>query len=94
MERRIRGLRSVDARPVIRRVRALSGVAAARGLEVTIEIEERAFEGSGIFLLGAVLDRFLSEYVSINQFTQTVIRSPERKEIMRWPPRLGRRQVL
>ncbi len=94
MERRIRGLRSVDAKPVIRRVRALSGVAAARGLEVTITIEERAFEGSGVFLLGSVLDRFLQEYVSLNQFTQTVIRTPERKEIMRWPPRLGRRQVL
>lgn len=93
-ERRIRGLRSVDARPVIKRVRALSGVAAARGLEVTVTIEERAFEGSGVFLLGAVLDRFLSEYVALNQFTQTVIRTPERAEIMRWPPRLGRRQIL
>lgn len=93
-ERRIRGVRSIDSRPVIRRVRALSGVAAARGLEITITIEERAFEGSGAFVLGAVLDRFLAEYVSINQFTQTVIRTPERAEIMRWPPRLGRRQVL
>ena len=94
VERRIRGVRSVDSRPTIRRVRALSGVAAARGLEITITLEDRAFEGSGVFLLGAVLDRFLSEYVSINQFTQTVVRTPERSEIMRWPPRLGRRQVL
>ena len=93
-ERRIRGLRSVEAKPVIRRVRALSGVAAARGLEITITIEERAFEGSGVFLLGAILDRFLAEYVSLNQFTQTVIRTPERSEIMRWPPRLGKRQIL
>ena len=94
IERRIRGVRSIDSRPTIRRVRALSGVAAARGLEITVTMEDRAFEGSGVFLLGAVLDRFLSEYVSINQFTQTVVRTPERSEIMRWPPRLGRRQVL
>ncbi|MEM7188361.1 MAG: type VI secretion system baseplate subunit TssF [Pseudomonadota bacterium] len=93
-ERRIRGVRSVSGRPVTRRVRALSGVAAARGLEVTITIEDKAFEGSGAFLLGAVLDRFLTEYVSLNQFTQTVIRTPERNVIMRWPPRLGRRQIL
>jgi len=59
-----------------------------------VTIEDKAFEGSGVFLLGAVLDRFFAEYVGINQFTQTVIRTPERKEIMRWPPRLGRRQVL
>lgn len=94
MERRIRGVRSVDSRPITRRVRALSGVAAARGLEVTVTIEDKAFEGSGVFLLGAVLDRFFAEYVGLNQFTQTVIRTPERKEIMRWPPRLGHRQAL
>lgn len=93
-ERRIRGVRSVDSSPVTRRVRALDGVAVARGLEITITIEDKAFEGSGVFLLGAVLDRFFAEYVGINQFTQTVIRTPERNVIMRWPPRLGRRQVL
>lgn len=94
VDRRIRGIRSVDSRPVSRRVRAMSGVAAARGLEVTITIEDKAFEGSGVFLLGAVLDRFLAEFVGLNQFTQTVIRTPERKEIMRWPPRMGRRHAL
>jgi type VI secretion system protein ImpG len=94
MERRIRGVRAVDSRPISRRVRALSGVAAARGLEITVTVEDKAFEGSGAFLLGAVLDRFFAEYVALNQFTQTVIRTPERKEIMRWPPRLGRRQPL
>ena len=93
-ERRIRGIRSVESRPVSRRVRAMNGVAAARGLEITVTVEDKAFEGAGVFLLGAVLDRFFAEYVGLNQFTQTVIRTPERKEIMRWPPRLGRRQVL
>jgi type VI secretion system protein ImpG len=94
VERRIRGVRSVDSRPITRRVRALGGVAAARGIEITVTMEDKAFEGSGAFLLGAVLDRFFAEYVGLNQFTQTVIRTPERKEIMRWPPRLGRRQAL
>ncbi len=93
VDRRIRGVRSVNSRPIARRVRALSGVAVARGLEVTVTIEDRAFEGSGVFLLGAVLDRFFAEYVGLNQFTQVVIRTPERNEIMRWPPRLGRRPV-
>ena len=55
-------------------------------------LEEKAFEGSGAFLLGAVLDRFFAEYVAINHFTQTVVRTPERGEIMRWPPRIGLRR--
>jgi type VI secretion system protein ImpG len=93
-ERRIRGLRSVDSKPVVRRVRERTGVGAARGTEVTITIDEKAFEGTGAFLIGAILDRFLAEYSGFNHFTQTVIRSVERGEIMRWPPRMGTRKAL
>ncbi len=93
-ERKIRGIRSVDARPIVRRIRRGHGVGAARGLEVTVLIDDKAYEGSGPFLMGAILDRFLSEYVGLNHFTQTVIRTTERGEIMRWPPRLGSRSDL
>ncbi|MEM7423442.1 MAG: type VI secretion system baseplate subunit TssF [Pseudomonadota bacterium] len=93
-ERRIRGIRSVASRPSTRRVRTAGSMATARGLEITVTIEDNAFEGSGVFLIGAVLDRFFADYVSLNNFTQTVIRTPERKEIVRWPPRMGRRQSL
>ena len=92
-ERRIRGIRAVDSRPVVRRVRERTGVGAARGIEVTVTIDEKAFEGTGAFLLGAVLDRFFAEYSGFNHFTQTVIRSVDRGEIMRWPPRMGTRKV-
>lgn len=93
-ERQIKGLRSVDSRPVVRRIRQRSGVGAARGIEVTVTMDEKAFEGSGVFLLGAILDRFFAEYAGINHFTQTAIRTVERGEIMRWPPRIGRREPL
>ena len=93
-ERRIRGIRNVDSRPIVRRIRRRSGVGAARGIEVTVTIDERAFEGTGIFLLGAVLDRFFAEYSGLNNFTQTVIRSVERGEVARWPPRMGTRRSL
>jgi type VI secretion system protein ImpG len=93
-ERKIRGIRSVDSRPIVRRIRQANGVGAARGSEITVLIEDKAFEGSGAFLIGAILDRFLSEYVGVNHFTQAVIRTTERGEIMRWPPRLGSRSDL
>jgi type VI secretion system protein ImpG len=93
-EAKIRGVRSLKARPVVRRLRQASGAAAARGLELTVVLEGKAFEGSGAFLLGAVLDRFFAEYVAINHFTQTVVRTVERGEMMRWPPRIGLRGVL
>jgi type VI secretion system protein ImpG len=93
-ERRIRGIRSIDSRPIVRRIRQRSGVGAARGIEIMVTIDEKAFEGTGAFLLGAVLDRFFAEYSAFNHFTQTVIRSLDRGEIMRWPPRMGTRRPL
>ena len=93
-ERKIRGVRSIDARPIVRRIRRADGVGAARGTEITLLIDDKSYEGSGPFLIGAVLDRFFSEYVGLNHFTQTVIRTTERGEIMRWPPRLGARSDL
>jgi type VI secretion system protein ImpG len=93
-ERRIRGIRSVDSRAIVRRFRERAGMGAARGTEVTVTFDEKAFEGSGVFLLGAILDRFFAEYAGLNHFTQTVIRTSERGEIMRWPPRHGARRPL
>src|ERR1700722_1484347 len=93
-ERKIRGIRSVESRPIVRRIRRNHGVGAARDTEITVLIDDKSFEGSRPFLIGAVLDRFFCEYVSLNHFTQTVIRTTERGEIMRWPPRLGVRNDI
>jgi type VI secretion system protein ImpG len=93
-ERKIRGVRSIESRPVVRRVRERTGSGAARGLEITVTLDEKAFEGSGVFLLGAVLERFFADYSGLNTFTQTVISTPERGEVMRWPPRMGTRRPL
>jgi type VI secretion system protein ImpG len=93
-ERKIRGIREVDSRPVVRRIRERSGVGAGRGLEITVTLDEKAFEGSGAFLLGAILDRFFAEYAALNNFTETVICTLERGEVMRWPVRIGARRPL
>ncbi len=93
-ERRIRGIQSVRSRALVRRLRQENGFNAARGIEITVLIDEKAFEGSGIFVLGAVLDRFFAEYASINSFTETVIESTQRGVVKRWPPRTGSGQPL
>ena len=93
-ERKLRGIRSLSSRPVVRRLRERAGTGAARGLEITVTLDEKAFEGSGAFLIGTVLDRFFAEYVTLNHFTETVIRSAERGEILRGPPRAGSRRLL
>jgi type VI secretion system protein ImpG len=93
-ERQLQGLKSVSSRPVVRTIRRAGGYHAARGTEVTLGFDERAFEGSGIFLLGAVLDRFLAEYASVNSFTQLVITSDQRGVVKTWPARTGQGPLL
>lgn len=90
----IDGVQSIKTTPVTRRAPVPGPIAFARGLEVTVTLDEAAFEGEGILLFGAVLERFFAKYASINSFTETVVRSTERGEIMRWPTRIGQRHTL
>lgn len=92
--KQIDGVRSIRSVPITRRAPIAGPIAFARGLEVNITLDEAAFEGAGIFLLGAVLEQFFAKYVSINSFTETVVHSSERGEIMRWPARIGKRHTL
>ena len=92
--RQIEGLLSVQSRPIVQRIPISGPMCFARGVEITIILEEAAFVGAGSFLLGAVLEKFLCKYVSINSFTQVVIKTRERGEIMRWPVRTGTRYLI
>ena len=93
-ERQLRGVNGIDSRPITRSLHRDGGFHAARGTEVKVTFDERAFEGSGILLLGAVLDRFFADYTHINSFTETVIISEQRGEVMRFPPRSGTGPLL
>jgi type VI secretion system protein ImpG len=92
--KQIDGVLAINSRPITRRISDRGQIAFIRGLEITLEFDEAAFEGTGVFLLGAVMNVFFSKYVSINSFTETVIKTRERGEIMRWPANLGTRHIL
>lgn len=94
IDKQIEGVRGVSSKPVVRRITMPGTINFGRGLEVKITCDESAFEGAGVFLLGAVLSEFFAKYVSVNSFTETVIETLDRGEIMRWPARIGRRQTL
>jgi type VI secretion system protein ImpG len=94
MHKQIEGVRSVSSKPVMRRLPIEGPMAFGRGLELAVTFDEAAFEGTGAFLLGSVLDRFFAKYVALNSFTETVVRSVNRGEVIRWPVRIGRRPTL
>jgi type VI secretion system protein ImpG len=94
-KRQVEGIRSVRVNRLVRRLPARGGpLAYGRGLEITVEVDELAFEGTTAYLLGAVLDHYFARHVSINSFTETVLRSERRGEINRWTPQWGARPTL
>jgi type VI secretion system protein ImpG len=53
-----------------------------------------AFAGGSAFVLGAVLNHYFARHVSINSFTELVLRSQARGEINRWATEWGVRPTL
>ncbi len=93
-QKQITGVQSVCTEPIIRQLSSGGPLTFGRGLEITLTFDDDSFEGVGVFLLGAVLEQFFAKYVSINSFTETVLRTVQRQEVMRWPTRIGRRHIL
>ena len=91
--RQIGGVTSVSSVPIVRRLPLEGPATFGRGLQLTLQCDETAFEGTGVFILGTVLERFFAKYVSINSFTETVLTTKQRGEIMRWPARIGGRPL-
>jgi type VI secretion system protein ImpG len=94
VRKQVDGVRKVASRPIVRRLEGPGPLSFGRGLEVSGTCDESNFQGTGAFLLGAVLAQFFAKYASINSFVETVLTSVQRGEIMRWPAEPGRRAVL
>jgi type VI secretion system protein ImpG len=91
--RQIEGIRAVRVDRIVRRLQAPGPLAFGRGLEINLQVDELAFEGASAFMLGSVLDRYFARHVSINSFTETVMRT-ESRDINRWGQQWGARPTL
>jgi type VI secretion system protein ImpG len=95
VRQQISGIVGVTSRQIVGRPRSMSWNGFCRGLEVTLELDEEKFIGSGIFLFAAVLEKFFGLYTSLNSFTQLVAKTRQREEpLRRWPPRAGEQILL
>jgi type VI secretion system protein ImpG len=93
-QRQIDSLRSVSSAPIARRLPVPGPICFGRGLQITLELDDAALEGSGAFILGAVLEQFFARYVGINGFTETRITTARRGVVMQWPARMGLCKIL
>lgn len=94
-EKQINGILSLASRRHFARVISENGIAFVRGTQVEIELDEEQFVGSGVFLFASVIESFLALYVSLNSFSQLIVRTQQRKEVLKqWPPKAGQRILL
>ncbi len=91
----IEGLIGVSAKPGSARVPGARAGAFCRGVDVTLEFEAGVWQGTGLYLLAAVLDRFLALHATVNSFVRTnaVLRGRPGRAAA-WPPRAGMRVLL
>jgi len=91
---------AIDGIQAIRSERTTAWIGAgslggfARGLKVILELDESRYGSASGTLFAAVLEQFFGLYVTINSFTQLVLRYKQRHgDAKRWPPRAGDRPL-
>jgi type VI secretion system protein ImpG len=95
LDKQVAGIVRVDSQRHFARVVSENGISFVRGTKVEIEMDEEQFVGGGVYLFAAVLEYFLGMYASMNSFSQLVVRTPQRKEVLKqWPPRAGHAILL
>lgn len=92
--RQLDGLMAVHAQAVVRRLPFKGPLVFGSGIEITVELDEMAFQGTSAFVLASVLEHYFARHAAINSFTQLTLRTPQRGEVMRWKPHPGRRDLL
>jgi type VI secretion system protein ImpG len=88
------GLTALQARQVVRRLPMGGPLTFGTGIEITASLDDMAFQGGSAFLLGCLLERFFARHVALNTFSETVLRTATRGEVMRWPARLGDQALM
>ena len=92
--KQIDGVRFIQSKAITRRLPVAGPMVFGRGIEVHLTMDETAFEGTGVYLLGAVMARFFARHVSINSFVETALSTIQRGEVARWPLTTGVRPIL
>jgi type VI secretion system protein ImpG len=94
-EKQIDGILEVRSKPHFARITADEGISFARGTRVELMLDEDQFAGTGVFTFASVLEVFFGLYVSMNSFSQLVVRTRQRRRILNeWPPQSGQKVLL
>lgn len=88
---RVEGVLGVSSQPTRRLVKGTPVL----GCRSTVELAEAAFAGRGdAFLFGAVLDHLFATGVTMNSFSELVVRLQPSQTEYSWPARSGRQSLI
>ncbi len=94
--RNIMSIRDIETKTIVRRVSlddAWKGF--VKGVQITVTFDRAYLEGRNPFLFGAVLDRFFSQLVPINSFSELIIKEVSATGICKqWKPRSGSQVII
>jgi len=91
----IEGVLDVQSERHFARVVSDCEISFARGSRVKMLLDEEQFVGNGVYLFASVMEYFLGLYSTLNSFSQLVVSTKQRKEVLReWPPRAGRKVLM
>ena len=92
--KQISGVSKIWSKAITRRLPVAGPPVFARGLEISLALDESAYVGLGAYLFACVLRQFLLRHASVNTFVEIVLCSLQREEVARWPAIIGNRPVL
>jgi type VI secretion system protein ImpG len=91
----IEGILDVQSERHFARVISDYDISFARGTRVKLLLDEEQFVGNGVYLFASIMEYFLGLYCSVNSFSQLVVSTKQRKEVLReWAPRAGRKVLV
>jgi type VI secretion system protein ImpG len=87
----IEGITSLQTRRVLGRASSGGAIGLCRGIEATLELNEKSYVGIGLFLFACVLERYLGWSAGLNSFNQLVVKTVQGDFVKRWPARAAER---
>ena len=92
----IESIQQIETKRIFRRV-GTSAAGFGQGIAVEVLLDESRLTGLGTYLFATVIDRFLGLYVTLNSFTELLVKVKQRmaqEEPWKWPKRTGEKILL
>jgi type VI secretion system protein ImpG len=90
----ISAVQKLAVKNINRRLPLGGPIVFGRGVQLELMVDEIPFAGVSPWMLGMVLEQFFARHVSVNSFTEFVLKSTQRGQIASWQPRIGRRPSI